>query len=111
MCFRDGVECGNAWAKAEPLEILLVGDPRLEQVSARVERVDDDLRVAAARMHATLDAFRARTGYGRGLAAPQVGVMQRVVVMNMREHAAGGSGRGTVHSGESGNDVAKRRVV
>jgi len=78
----------------EPLEILLVGDPRLEQVASRVERVDDDLRVAAARMHVTLDAFRARTGYGRGLAAPQVGVMQRMVVMNMLNAPPAGMGAG-----------------
>jgi peptide deformylase len=80
--------------QVEPLEILLVGDPRLEQVASRVERVDDDLRVAAARMHVTLDAFRARTGYGRGLAAPQVGVMQRMVVMNLVNAPAAGIGAG-----------------
>jgi peptide deformylase len=65
------------------LLILLRGDARLEQRVAAVESVDDELRVAAARMHATLDAFRARAGYGRAMAGPQVGVMRRVVVMNL----------------------------
>jgi peptide deformylase len=88
---------------AEPLPILLRGDARLEQRCAPVERpagtrtgrarrrigidekLDDTLRTAAARMHATLDAFRSRTGYGRALAAPQVGLLQRIVVMNLRD--------------------------
>lgn len=69
--------------KAEALPILLRADARLEQAVAAVERADDELRVAAARMHATLDAFRARSGYGRAMAGPQVGVMRRVVVMNL----------------------------
>lgn len=47
----------------EPLPILLRGDARLEQRCVAVERHEatgEELRVAAARMHATLDAFRAR---------------------------------------------------
>lgn len=70
-------------AEIATLPILVSGDARLERSVAAVERVDDDLRVAAARMHATLDVFRVRAGYGRALAAPQVGVMKRVVVMNL----------------------------
>jgi peptide deformylase len=73
----------------QPLPILLRGDARLEQRCAPVERVDhkldDTLHTAAARMHATLDAFRSRSGYGRALAAPQVGLLQRVIVMNLRD--------------------------
>ncbi len=48
---------------AEPLPILLRGDARLEQRCVAVERDEaagEELRVVAARMHATLDAFRAR---------------------------------------------------
>jgi peptide deformylase len=80
---------------AEPLAILLRGDARLEQRCAAVERAEvggEELRVAAARMHATLNAFRARSGYGRALAAPQVGVMRRVVVMNLRDAPPAGMG-------------------
>ena len=79
---------------AVALPILLRGDARLEQAVAAVERVDDELRVAAARMHATLDAFRARAGYGRAMAGPQVGVMRRVVVMNLCAAPPAGIGAG-----------------
>jgi len=34
-------------------------------------------------MHATLDHFRRAHGYGRALAAPQVGIGKRVVAMNL----------------------------
>ena len=78
----------------EALPILLAGDTRLEQRVAAVARVDDALRGEAARMHATLDAFRARAGYGRALAAPQVGVMKRVVVMNLAAAPPAGIGAG-----------------
>jgi peptide deformylase len=80
--------------EAEALPILLSGDARLEQAVAAVERVDDELRSAAARMHATLDAFRARAGYGRAMAGPQVGVMRRVVVMNLSAAPPAGIGAG-----------------
>jgi peptide deformylase len=79
---------------ARALPILLAGDARLEQRVDAVARVDDPLREEAARMHATLDAFRARAGYGRALAAPQVGVMKRVVVMNLAAAPPAGIGAG-----------------
>jgi peptide deformylase len=79
---------------ARALPILLAGDARLEQRVDAVARVDDALREEAARMHATLDAFRARAGYGRALAAPQVGVMKRVVVMNLAAAPPAGIGAG-----------------
>jgi peptide deformylase len=80
--------------RAEALPILLRGDARLEQRCAAIERVDAELLAAAARMDATLDAFRARAGYGRALAAPQVGVMRRVVVMNLSTAPPAGIGAG-----------------
>src|SRR5256885_7202235 len=59
-------------------EILIVPDPRLKQVSARVERVDDDLR---ALMDDMLETMYAAPGIG--LAAVQVGVPKRVIVMDL----------------------------
>lgn len=62
--------------------ILTVADPAdvavLKQVSAPVDQVDDDLRALMDDMLATMyDAP------GIGLAAPQVGVLKRVVVMDL----------------------------
>ncbi len=60
------------------LPIVLEGDPRLRQKATRIRSVDDGLRKLAADMHETmLDAP------GVGLAAPQVGVTRRLVVVNV----------------------------
>ncbi len=57
--------------------ILLHPDPRLKKVAARVDDLSDELRTLADDMLATMyDAP------GIGLAAPQVGVMQRLVVLD-----------------------------
>jgi peptide deformylase len=59
-------------------EILIWPDPELLKVSARVEKVDDEIRRLAADLLATMyDAE------GVGLAAPQVGVHKRVVVIDI----------------------------
>lgn len=57
--------------------ILIHPDPRLKKVCAAVGTVDDDIRRLADDMLATMyDAP------GVGLAAPQVGVLKRVLVMD-----------------------------
>jgi peptide deformylase len=58
--------------------ILTVPDPRLKTVSAPVERVDDELR---ALMDDMLETMYAAPGVG--LAAIQVGVPKRVIVMDL----------------------------
>ena len=59
-------------------EILVVPDPILKQVSKPVETVDDDLRVLMDDMLQTMYAAP-----GIGLAAIQVGVPKRVIVMDL----------------------------
>ncbi len=59
-------------------EIITVPDPRLKQVSAPVEGVSDDTR---ALMDDMLETMYAAPGIG--LAAVQIGVMQRVIVMDL----------------------------
>ena len=63
---------------AEPLPILMIGDPRLEQKAADVSWPDVDLTRELTRLHATLSEFRRRSGYGRAMAAPQVGIGKRI---------------------------------
>jgi peptide deformylase len=59
-------------------EILVVPNPLLKQVSKPVERVDDELRALMDDMLETMyDAP------GIGLAAIQIGVPQRVIVMDL----------------------------
>ena len=59
-------------------DILVVPDPILKKVSARVDVVDDDLR---ALMDDMLETMYAAPGIG--LAAIQVGVPKRVIVMDL----------------------------
>lgn len=64
-------------------EVLQLGDPRLRMVC---ERVSDpcSLQTAAVLtdMYDTLLHTRAATTYGRAIAAPQIGVTQRIVLVN-----------------------------
>jgi peptide deformylase len=64
--------------------ILLHPDPRLKAVAKPVPRIDDDLRRLAADMLETMyDAP------GIGLAAPQVGVLSRLIVMDCVREESG----------------------
>ncbi len=60
------------------LDILVAGDPLLRQVSAPVERIDKKLHRLLKEMAETMYAAD-----GVGLAAPQVGVLKRVVVIDV----------------------------
>jgi peptide deformylase len=60
------------------LDIILEGDPRLRQKANKIKRVDAGLRRLAEDMYETmLDAP------GIGLAAPQVGVLLRLLVVDV----------------------------
>jgi peptide deformylase len=61
------------------LDILKLPDPRLKQVSEPVERFDGDLRDFAAALEETRLAGPAAVG----IAAPQVGRYQRIVIVDV----------------------------
>jgi peptide deformylase len=68
------------------LRILETPDPILRQISTPVEKVDDELRALIADMFETMyDAP------GIGLAAVQVGVPKRLLVMDLHEPAEEGA--------------------
>jgi peptide deformylase len=62
------------------LPIIEVPDPRLKQISASVEAVDDAVRALIADMFETMYAAP-----GIGLAAVQVGVPKRLLVIDLQE--------------------------
>jgi peptide deformylase len=64
-------------------EILTAPDPRLKTVSTPVEAVDDDVRALVDDMFETMYAAP-----GVGLAAIQVGVAKRIVVIDLAEKDA-----------------------
>ncbi|MBX2832545.1 MAG: peptide deformylase [Rhodospirillales bacterium] len=61
-------------------EILIVPDPRLKKECAAVTEVNDEIRQLLDDMLETMYAAP-----GIGLAAPQIGVMKRVVVMDVSD--------------------------
>jgi peptide deformylase len=61
-------------------DVLLLGDPRLRVRSSEVVRYDADAFGALA---ATLDEFRREHGFGRAISAPQIGIAQRFIAVNL----------------------------
>lgn len=61
-------------------DVLLLGDSRLRARSAEVEDFDAASFDALA---AALDAFRKQHGFGRAIAAPQIGIARRFIAMNL----------------------------
>src|SRR5262245_40464966 len=67
-------------------EVLKLGNPRLHEVSEQVERAAlATLEPVVVDLHDTLMDFRARHQAGRAVSAPQIGVMKRLVYMNVGE--------------------------
>lgn len=65
-------------------DILLLGDPRLYEVCEAVQKEElPSLQPIVQGMANTILEFRAKYGAGRAIAAPQLGVMKRLVVMNI----------------------------
>jgi peptide deformylase len=64
--------------------LLQLGDPVLRQKSLPVtEPTAREIRLLAQDLGDTLAYWREATGYGRGIAAPQVGVLQRVIFLKL----------------------------
>ena len=67
-------------------EILLLGDARLYQVCEPVRREElAAMPALIADMRDTILAYRRKMGAGRAIAAPQIGVMKRVVCMCLED--------------------------
>jgi peptide deformylase len=70
-------------------DILLLGDPRLYEICEPVKRAElESLYPVIDGMADLVRQFRTRYGAGRAIAAPQVGVMKRLIVMNIDEPVA-----------------------
>jgi peptide deformylase len=66
-------------------EILQLGNPVLWERSAAVSAIKSRESQELIRdLSDTLAAFRQSTGYGRGIAAPQLGILKRVIFIRMQ---------------------------
>ncbi|XP_037037991.1 peptide deformylase-like [Bradysia coprophila] len=66
--------------------VLLVGEPALRIVCEPISKEDindETFLVDKYRLHRALFDFRAKNGFGRSIAAPQIGVNQRFLAINM----------------------------
>jgi len=71
----------NATAPAAPA-ILQIGDPLLRTKCAPVNIASlGAVRPDAERLSAALASFRAEHGFGRAIAAPQIGITRRLIAM------------------------------
>lgn len=65
-------------------EVLLLGDPRLYEVCEPVRQGEmSELESVVTDLHDTLMDCQQHIGAGRAIAAPQIGVMKRLVYMNI----------------------------
>ena len=64
--------------------VLLLGNPQLYEISEAVNEQElESLKPAIADLHDTMMAFRHKWGAGRAIAAPQIGVMKRLIYMHI----------------------------
>lgn len=64
--------------------VLQLGDPKLREVALPVnEPASPEIRTLIDDLKDTLTYWRANTGYGRGIAAPQIGVNARVIFLQL----------------------------
>ncbi len=71
-------------------EILLLGDPQLWRPSEAVTDVrSTETKEIIGDLAATLADFRAGHGFGRAIAAPQIGAHRRILFVNMNDGTFG----------------------
>ena len=63
--------------------ILIQGSPLLETPSVRVSWPDPSLADELTALHRELVEFRRDHGFGRAIAAPQIGIAKRVIALNL----------------------------
>ncbi|UOQ97754.1 peptide deformylase [Hymenobacter sp. 5317J-9] len=65
-------------------DMVLLGDSRLYEVCEPVTKADLPLVAGwVADLHNVMNEVRVRYGFGRGIAAPQLGIMKRLVYLNL----------------------------
>ncbi len=66
-------------------EILLLGNPKLYESCAPVKKNDiEEIKIVVQDLHDTLMDFRKKFNAGRAIAAPQIGVLKRLVYMHLQ---------------------------
>ncbi len=67
-------------------DLLLLGNPKLYEVSEPVLKSELPLvKEWVADLHNVMEEIRAKYNFGRAIAAPQLGIMKRVIYMNIEK--------------------------
>lgn len=67
-------------------DILLLGDPILHEISEPVDQSElPSLREQIEGLHDLVIQFREKYGRGRAIAAPQIGLMKRMICLNIEK--------------------------
>lgn len=70
-------------------EILLLGNPILRERCSLVKNVrTPEITETVTNLRDTLFDFRARMGFGRGIAAPQIGFTMQIIYIDFEYHGA-----------------------
>ncbi len=64
-------------------EILLIGNPELREKSVEVNDFGKELEGLIIDLKDTIIDFQKRKGMGRGIAAPQIGVLKKVLYLHL----------------------------
>jgi peptide deformylase len=72
----------NTQGQTLPAPVLTVGDPRLRQKARKISSGDPSLSDDIDILFSTLSDFRQRHGFGRAIAAPQIGIQKRLIAIN-----------------------------
>jgi peptide deformylase len=63
--------------------VLILGDPVLRRISKEItDFSDDSFRANVSILEKALEEFRRKNGYGRGIAAVQIGIPSRFIALN-----------------------------
>lgn len=66
-------------------EILLIGNPKLRVKSEKVKEFDAGLKNIIADLKDTLSDFQNRKKIGRAIAAPQIGILKKVIYLKINQ--------------------------
>lgn len=68
-------------------EILLIGNPLLREKSKDILVFEDELKDLLNDLKDTIIDFQKRKKIGRGIAAPQIGVLKKVIFLNLPDRS------------------------
>lgn len=65
-------------------DILLIGNPKLTEISTPISKSDlPNLNDWIKDLHSAMEDVREKYNFGRGIAAPQLGIMKRLIYLNL----------------------------